>query len=491
MDVISEDGVTIPFDDVSYSPALTDLHEMAGDEEGTATVSIPFSAWKIAVYRTFLYTGIIPVPFSYVSDIFGYMRHFNDMNYPEEYWMIKLHDNWVRDHMYKLNLYDDPFYDLKEVPIVRTVPKGILEALGDGIYIAGGYALYLSGNTNMEGDEYRPGDHHDIDFFTTNEAAVATLLTRKGILARYHDHVVDMPTTNFGTYGQNDWKPSFSIPYKAQIILRLYKAPTEIVHGFDVDSCGILLSIDDGTPRLWATKRTIWSISNRINWLDPDRASPSYAYRLAKYMTRGYTLALPLLQQDEITRVRKRILQISLDIRREFVLYIVSLGPGDTIFEYINQHVLDVQEEQSIHDPNVTDAYNQMIQIPSLRLNREERQMLKKAILTYGNKILDTPFQASVLVTEKQQDIVNRIIPSDPASIVLLASIGSLYTSASRHFDYSNDVPKMLWNRYDTVNPKDLKWITQDPMAQVSSTIHSTPIRNLRAWYYTSPLIQQ
>jgi hypothetical protein len=248
--------------------------------------------------------------------------------------------------------------------------------------------------------------------------------------------------------------------------------------------------MDGGTPRLWATKRTIWAINNRINWLDPDRASPSYSYRLAKYMTRGYTLALPLLDQDEMVRVRNNILRIKVQLRHEFIRFISNQQQGDPVYDSIQEDIDDIPDKYDLENPDVVDKYNHLTMDLDQPLSEEQSEMMKKAIIYFGDKIMEVHFQASVLVTEGQQDIVNRIVPSDPASIVLLASIGSLYTSASRHFDYDRDIPKMRWNRFDTVNPKDLLWITQDPMAQVSSTIHSTPIRNLKAWYYTSPLIQ-
>lgn len=148
--------------------------------------------------------------------------------------------------MYKLKLYEDPFYGLEEVPMVNK-DKGNI-SLGDGMYVAGGYAMYLAGWTDYWGD---------IDIF------VCDIESAKKYLMKQCDYVT--------------LYDSCIVPYNdrcVQIILRLYKAPTEIVHGFDLDCCGILW---DG-EKLWATKRAIWAYKN--NWFDPERASPSYAYRL-------------------------------------------------------------------------------------------------------------------------------------------------------------------------------------------------------------------
>jgi len=49
--------------------------------------------------------------------LFDFMGHYNKMEYPTYYWAIKLRDNWIRDNMYKFELYKDPYYGLVEVPI--------------------------------------------------------------------------------------------------------------------------------------------------------------------------------------------------------------------------------------------------------------------------------------------------------------------------------------------------------------------------------------
>lgn len=71
-----------------------------------------------------------------------------------------------------------------------------------------------------------------------------------------------------------------------------------MVHGFDLDCCGILWDgsyeyKDYKVPALWATERAIYANKHKVNWFDPERASPSYAYRL-----RGYEIMLPMFDKD-------------------------------------------------------------------------------------------------------------------------------------------------------------------------------------------------
>lgn len=84
-----------------------------------------------------------------------------------------------------------------------------------------------------------------------------------------------------------------------QAILRLYRTPSEILHGFDVDSCCLGW---DG-QRIWMTQRALYSICNGLNTVNFDRLSPSYERRLAKYGTRGMAIQVPNFTRDRIDRV--------------------------------------------------------------------------------------------------------------------------------------------------------------------------------------------
>jgi len=74
-----------------------------------------------------------------------------------------------------------------------------------------------------------------------------------------------------------------------QFILRLYRTPSEILHGFDVDSCAIGY---DGR-QVWMTERFFYSLLAGYNTFSFDRLSPSYEWRLVKYGTRGMSIYVP------------------------------------------------------------------------------------------------------------------------------------------------------------------------------------------------------
>jgi len=74
-----------------------------------------------------------------------------------------------------------------------------------------------------------------------------------------------------------------------QIVLRLYQTPSEILHGFDVDSCCIGFDGND----IWMTHRACFAVKNGYNTVNFNRLSPSYELRLAKYGCRGVAIKIP------------------------------------------------------------------------------------------------------------------------------------------------------------------------------------------------------
>ncbi|KAJ5078547.1 ankyrin repeat ph and sec7 domain containing protein secg-related [Anaeramoeba ignava] len=86
-------------------------------------------------------------------------------------------------------------------------------------------------------------------------------------------------------------------PYRhIQIILRLYKSISEILMGFDVDSCSCGF---DG-EKVWMTPRCHNSLIHRYNTIDMTRRSPTYETRLAKYGSRGFSVLVPFLDRSKI-----------------------------------------------------------------------------------------------------------------------------------------------------------------------------------------------
>lgn len=178
------------------------------------------------------------------------------MKYPLDFWKIKLHDNMLRKNFYKLKLFKDELYDLEDITYmfnkkqINTINKYARD-LPQNMYIAGGSLISI-----LRGNKI-----NDIDIFTVGsedecQRSLITFSSRlfpMGEYEIYHYTPVIKFSKNAVTFRQDNIY---------QVILRSYRSPSEIVHGFDLDSCGIIF------------------VNNNINFLDPERASPSYIYRL-------------------------------------------------------------------------------------------------------------------------------------------------------------------------------------------------------------------
>jgi hypothetical protein len=81
---------------------------------------------------------------------------------------------------------------------------------------------------------------------------------------------------------------------KIQFILRLYKTPSEILHGFDIGSSAVGF---DGKQLLFTTLSK-FAYEYHANIVDTTRRSTTYERRLRKYFERGFSIILPNLNID-------------------------------------------------------------------------------------------------------------------------------------------------------------------------------------------------
>ncbi|KAL0210535.1 hypothetical protein RCL1_004971 [Eukaryota sp. TZLM3-RCL] len=89
---------------------------------------------------------------------------------------------------------------------------------------------------------------------------------------------------------------------ECQVILRLYKSKSEILHGFDLGSCQVGF---DG-KQLYTTSLYRLSYTFSINIVDTTRRSVSYEHRLTKYLHRGFGIVLPNLNMNKVYALRSR-----------------------------------------------------------------------------------------------------------------------------------------------------------------------------------------
>lgn len=74
-----------------------------------------------------------------------------------------------------------------------------------------------------------------------------------------------------------------------QVIFRLYKSKSEILHGFDIGCCQLGFDLNG----MYATMLGEFCYENNLNIFDHTRRSPNYENRLMKYLNRGFNILLP------------------------------------------------------------------------------------------------------------------------------------------------------------------------------------------------------
>lgn len=120
------------------------------------------------------------------------------------------------------------------------------------------------------------------------------------LLDSIHSYITYRPTTTCTRTANAITFVDKETRIEVQVILRLYQSPSEVIHGFDVDSCCFGY---DGES-LWMTHRAHYAILSGHNTVNFDRLSPSYEMRLVKYGTRGMPIKIPNFNRKHIDQER-------------------------------------------------------------------------------------------------------------------------------------------------------------------------------------------
>ncbi len=175
----------------------------------------------------------------------------------------------------------------------------LITALQGNCLIAGGKiftTLFKNDNTNKNND-------YDIFLYgvTQEEAKRKIKLLMNYLAEKYKEngyYLKMVRTKNSVTFQVTCRKVKHGTDY--QIVLRLYKSPSEILHGFDVDSCCMGY---DG-KNILMTPRCMHSLVVGYNTVNFERLSPSYELRLVKYGVRGIPIYIPNLDKKLINNDR-------------------------------------------------------------------------------------------------------------------------------------------------------------------------------------------
>ena len=284
------------------------------------------------------YKFIVDNPYNYFSlkkssrDILNGLGYVNPLRYPEQYYKIYEEEKTYRnlknfDYLIKLNnpnLTITPFDNNDKENIIgnncissitqkknsklifNLLNENFLKLYSNNLVIAGGFALSLYNHEDDINDVF-----DDIDIFIHSCTEDQTKMMIFNIIERiFTSNDRQLPDTRIGKaidttikfVKSTDSENAFSITVstrsreeiKIQFIKRIYSSPSEIIHGFDIDSSCILFDINSNS--FYTTKRGYYSLTNKTNIINFNKLSPSYEYRLIKYFKRGYNIYIPQIR---------------------------------------------------------------------------------------------------------------------------------------------------------------------------------------------------
>uniref|UniRef100_A0A7S3QAV0 Ankyrin repeat protein n=1 Tax=Chaetoceros debilis TaxID=122233 RepID=A0A7S3QAV0_9STRA len=184
------------------------------------------------------------------------------------------------------------FLDWSNVFAAGGAVAGCLAPLPERIRNVKGFGPQRMARRKYFHDEYLPGSDIDLFLYGIDEEQA------KEKLLEIYDAVQaasPFPVRAFRSTHAITLVSQYPFRH-VQIILRIYNSASEVLCGFDVDSCAVGY---DGSKVL-VPPRTAMAIMTQSNTVDMSRRSPSYETRLAKYANRGFEILVPTLDRDRV-----------------------------------------------------------------------------------------------------------------------------------------------------------------------------------------------
>eukprot|EP01129_Flabellula_baltica_P010263 TRINITY_DN431_c0_g3_i2.p1 TRINITY_DN431_c0_g3~~TRINITY_DN431_c0_g3_i2.p1 ORF type:complete len:539 (+),score=82.00 TRINITY_DN431_c0_g3_i2:137-1753(+) len=251
-----------------------------------------------------------------------------------------------------------------------------------------------------------------------------------------------------------------------QFILRRYRTYSEVLHGFDVDSCCIGY---DG-EQVYATERCMYALFHGYNTVNLDLLSPSYEVRLAKYGVRGIGIYVPNFKISEVS-VPNGIIdwhtRLSLYNGLDVLLYLSLVGRASLL-------ITNELEKSDYHEKN-----------PSNTIKLKEL-LIKKASFHPDSEILSNwGFSKEELLEKVAEcsipDEICARYKSQYVPIEICAEIKD-HANTPQLLDYLLDVPPFEAYLMEAFLGTP-EFITKNPGQQATGTLHKTELEDPKDWY--------
>jgi hypothetical protein len=137
--------------------------------------------------------------------------------------------------------------------------------------------------------------------------------------------------------GSESYRPSAEYIAEYQIVHNVYPTASHVIHGFDIDICGLLYDGRDA----YATANAARALVNGFNLYDQNKLSKSAEHRYAKYMyTYGFRTLIVGVSQDAITSKFREVVTKVIALDAEYVSVQETLSQLEL---YITDHFRDAE----------------------------------------------------------------------------------------------------------------------------------------------------
>jgi hypothetical protein len=314
-------------------------------------------------------------------------------------------------------------------------------------------------------------------------------------------------------------KNSFTFgPY--QIILRLYRSISEVLHGFDVDCC----SVGYDGKHIWMTKRALYGICNTVNTINFNRLSPSYEWRLAKYGARGFAVKIPNFDKtrvaikkidarfdllvteknfhingNDMLLVKKIPVPLRKGLRKKVNKTTTEPLKGLDILLYLNRDIernnFTPRSKESV--ANISYEYSDYGTARKANGNDIDNILafIEGGVYEYPEiEAKFTPLMEKLVIKEKF------LLMYSISNIPIASRIEEIKCCPSRILKFSRDpialeklieavlhINSDLYEILGTIRPwdlpKDIGWKTVNPGEQMTGTFHQTVLNDISFWY--------
>lgn len=300
--------------------------------------------------------------------------------------------------------------------------------------------ITLAGGSVLKSFNQEPLGLSDVDVFFHSCSKEKAYEIIYDFAQRNGDYITSSPNTvnvNINARGIVAGKAFVEV----QFILRLYNSPSEIILGFDVDSSCILY--DSIQRKYYGTKRFVYAHLHKMNTVNFDRMSPSYEFRLKKFVRRGYGIYIPgyeiltrslVLDQDLYTGANVLLNFIVRKFGKKVVDYEYRIGAFTNGIPSIEEMVFKVQDpgEQAmgtfhrlVYD-NPQEWYGNAETLPEFKVPELDNSTLHKyslsQILEERESVKNCRYKNVLRMSKtpdlKVTDFINSVLCKCPRSVV-------------------------------------------------------------------------